>query len=99
MAEGLRYLWRHRLLRTLAAMTGLFNLATNATFAVFVLYAVGPDSAMGLTGSPTACCSPPWPPEASSAPSWPTPSSDASAAPGRCWWASSAAWAPSASWP
>ena len=49
VAEGLRYLWRHRLLRTLAAMTGLFNLATNATFAVFVLYAVGPDSALGLT--------------------------------------------------
>jgi MFS family permease len=49
VAEGLRYLWGHRLLRTLAAMTGLFNLATNATFAVFVLYAVGPSSAMGLT--------------------------------------------------
>jgi MFS family permease len=49
VAEGLRYLWGHRLLRTLATMTGLFNLATNATFAVFVLYAVGPDSAMGLT--------------------------------------------------
>ncbi|HKQ01541.1 MAG TPA: MFS transporter [Actinomycetes bacterium] len=51
VAEGLRYLWRHRLLRTLAGMTGLFNLATNATFAVFVLYAVGSDSAMGLTGA------------------------------------------------
>jgi MFS family permease len=49
VAEGLRYLWHHRLLRTLATMTGLFNFATNATFAVFVLYAVGPDSAMGLT--------------------------------------------------
>ena len=49
VAEGLRYLWRHRLLRTLAAMTGLFNFATNATFAVFVLYAVGPDSAMSLS--------------------------------------------------
>jgi MFS family permease len=49
VVEGLRYLWRHRLLRTLAAMTGLFNFATNATFAVFVLYAVGPDSPMGLT--------------------------------------------------
>ena len=49
VAEGLSYLWRHRLLRTLAAMTGLFNFATNATFAVFVLYAVGPDSAMGLS--------------------------------------------------
>jgi MFS family permease len=51
VAEGLRYLWHHRLLRTLAAMTGLFNLATNATFAVFVLYAVGTNSAMGLTGA------------------------------------------------
>jgi MFS family permease len=51
VAEGLRYLWHHRLLRTLAAMTGLFNLATNATFAVFVLYAVGTNSAMGLTGT------------------------------------------------
>jgi len=30
-------------------MTGLFNLATNATFAVFVLYAVGPNSAIGLS--------------------------------------------------
>jgi MFS family permease len=49
VAEGLRYLWRHRLLRTLAAMTGLINFATNATFAVFVLYAVGADSAMRLT--------------------------------------------------
>ena len=49
VVEGLRYLWRHRLLRTLAAMTGLFNFATNATFAVFVLYAVGPHSTMGLT--------------------------------------------------
>jgi MFS family permease len=51
VAEGLRYLWRHRLLRTLAAMTGLFNFATNATFAVFVLYAVGPRSAMHLTAA------------------------------------------------
>jgi MFS family permease len=49
VAEGLRYLRRHRVLRTLAAMTGLFNFATNATFAVFVLYAVGPRSAMHLT--------------------------------------------------
>jgi MFS family permease len=49
VAEGLRYLWHHRLLRNLAAMTGLFNFATNATFAVFVLHAVGPRSAMRLT--------------------------------------------------
>ena len=53
VVEGLRYLWRHRLLRTLAAMTGLFNFAANATFAVFVLYAVGPHSAMGLTAEVT----------------------------------------------
>ncbi len=49
IAEGLRFLWRHRLLRTLAVMTGVFNLAVSATFAVFVLYAVGPGSAMGLS--------------------------------------------------
>jgi MFS family permease len=49
IAEGLRFLWRHRILRTLAIMTGVFNLASNAMFAVFVLYAVGPNSAMGLT--------------------------------------------------
>ncbi|GAA5105971.1 MFS transporter [Haloechinothrix salitolerans] len=49
IAEGLRFLWRHRLLRTFAVMTGLFNFATSAMFAVFVLYAVGPSSAMGLS--------------------------------------------------
>ena len=30
-------------------LTGVFNFASNAMFAVFVLYAVGPTSAMGLT--------------------------------------------------
>ncbi|MGB3829323.1 MAG: MFS transporter [Ornithinimicrobium sp.] len=49
VAAGLRFLWRQNLLRTLAVMTGLFNVATNATFAVFVLYAVGPNSALGLS--------------------------------------------------
>jgi len=49
IAEGLRFLWRHRLLRTLAIMVGGSNLATNAVFAIFVLYAVGPASAMGLS--------------------------------------------------
>ncbi|MFC4057229.1 MFS transporter [Planomonospora corallina] len=48
IAEGLRFLWRHRLLRTLAVMVGVFNFATNAVLAVFVLYAVGPGSPMGL---------------------------------------------------
>ncbi|GIH94302.1 MFS transporter [Planobispora siamensis] len=49
IAEGLRFLWRHRLLRTLAVMVGVFNFATNAVLAVFVLYAVGPASVMELS--------------------------------------------------
>jgi MFS family permease len=42
IAEGLRYLLGHRLLRVLAAMVGIGNLASTAVFAVFVLYAVKP---------------------------------------------------------
>jgi MFS family permease len=42
IAEGLRYLIRHRLLRTLAVMVGVMNLASSAVFAIFVLYAVAP---------------------------------------------------------
>ncbi|WP_233265625.1 MFS transporter [Leifsonia sp. AG29] len=49
IAEGLRYLRRSTLLRTLAVMVGGFNFASSAVFTVFVLYAVGPDSAMKLT--------------------------------------------------
>jgi MFS family permease len=49
VAEGLRYLWRHKLLRTLAAMVGTSNFASNAAWAVLVLYAVGPDSPVGLS--------------------------------------------------
>ncbi len=49
IAEGVRFLWRHRVLRTLAIMTGVFNFASNAVFAIFVLYAVGPTSAMQLS--------------------------------------------------
>jgi MFS family permease len=45
--EGLRYLFGHRLLRTLALMVGVMNLASSAAFAVFVLYAVSPGP-MGL---------------------------------------------------
>ncbi len=48
IAEGLRALWSSTLLRVLAIMVGGFNFASSAMFAVFVLYAVGPDSAMGL---------------------------------------------------
>lgn len=46
---GLRFLWSNSVLRTLAFMTGLFNLTSSAAFAIFVLYAVGPTSAMGLS--------------------------------------------------
>lgn len=49
IAEGLRFLWRHRLLRTLAGMVGGFSFAAEATFAIFVLYAVGVGSAMELS--------------------------------------------------
>jgi MFS family permease len=45
--EGLGYLFSHRLLRTLALMVGVMNLASSAVFAVFVLYAVAPGP-MGL---------------------------------------------------
>ena len=46
--EGFRYLWGHRLLRTLGLMVGVMNAAGNAMFAIFVLYAVAPGP-MGLT--------------------------------------------------
>jgi MFS family permease len=39
IAEGLRWLWAHRLLRALAVSMGLANVAFCAAFAVFVLYA------------------------------------------------------------
>jgi MFS family permease len=42
IAEGLRFLLGHRLLRVLAVMVGISNLASSAVFAVFVLYAVRP---------------------------------------------------------
>ncbi|HKE98184.1 MAG TPA: MFS transporter [Actinomycetes bacterium] len=49
IAEGLRYLAGHRVLRTLAIMTGVQNLANTAWFSIFVLYAVGPGSALELS--------------------------------------------------
>jgi MFS family permease len=48
IAEGLRYLAGHRVLRTLALMVGVMNLAGAAAFAIFVLYAVTPGP-MGLS--------------------------------------------------
>jgi MFS family permease len=48
IAEGVRYLWNHRLLRTLAFMVGVMNLASTATYAVFPLFALDPGP-MGLS--------------------------------------------------
>lgn len=48
IAEGFRYLWNHRLLRTLAIMVGVLNFTATAVMAVFVLYAVAPGP-MGLS--------------------------------------------------
>jgi MFS family permease len=50
ISEGLRFLWSNRVLRTLAIMVGISNFAANAVFTVFVLYAVGPTSALNLSG-------------------------------------------------
>lgn len=49
IAEGVRFLMSRPMLRTLAAMVGVANLAMAAAGAVFVLYAVGPGSALELT--------------------------------------------------
>ncbi|GAB1694149.1 MFS transporter [Krasilnikovia sp. M28-CT-15] len=38
IAEGVRWLWRHRLVRTLAVSMGIGNIAFCAAFAVFVIY-------------------------------------------------------------
>ncbi|HEU4750881.1 MAG TPA: MFS transporter, partial [Acidimicrobiia bacterium] len=39
LKEGFRWLWNHRLLRTLAIVLGLLNAASSAAFATIVLYA------------------------------------------------------------
>ncbi len=49
IAEGVRFLMTRPMLRTMAAMVGVANLASSAAGAVFVLYAVGTDSILGLT--------------------------------------------------
>ncbi|WP_254782008.1 hypothetical protein [Modestobacter sp. DSM 44400] len=51
IAEGARFLWRQPLLRGLAASVGIFNFATNATFTIFALFAVGPGSILELSGA------------------------------------------------
>jgi MFS family permease len=49
IAEGLRFLAGHRVLRRFAVMVGGFNFAASATSAVFVLYAVGEGSTLRLS--------------------------------------------------
>src|SRR5829696_3288985 len=48
IAEGARFVWRHPVLRPLAIMLGVENMAFAAAFAVFVLFAVAPGP-MGLS--------------------------------------------------
>ncbi|MFJ2033479.1 MFS transporter [Streptosporangium sp. NPDC087985] len=48
ITEGLRYLCGHRVLRSLAAFSGVLNFANAAYFAVFVLWVVGEESRVGL---------------------------------------------------
>ncbi|MET8003346.1 MFS transporter [Nonomuraea glycinis] len=48
IGEALRYLWRHRFLRTLAVSAGLLNFASAAYFGVLVLWVVGDGSRIGL---------------------------------------------------
>ncbi|MDS2174160.1 MFS transporter [Nesterenkonia sp. CL21] len=47
--EGLRLVWRHPVLRPLVIMSCAANLASTAFMSVFVLWAVGQGSAIGLT--------------------------------------------------
>ena len=48
IGEGLRYLLGHPVLRVLAVMVGVMNFVSNATFAIFVVFAVAPGP-LGLT--------------------------------------------------
>ena len=48
IAEGVRFVWHHPVLRTLGTMLGLWNMSFTATASVFVLYAVEPGP-MGLS--------------------------------------------------
>jgi MFS family permease len=48
IAEGVRFIWRHPVLRPLAFMLGVQNLAATAWYSVFVLFAVAPGP-MGLS--------------------------------------------------
>lgn len=47
--EGLSFILARPVLRTMAVMVGMTNLATSAVVTVLVLFAVGPGSSLGLT--------------------------------------------------
>ena len=49
IAEGLRWLWRQRLLRTLGAMVAVLTLVDTAWYSIFVLYALEVLGASGVT--------------------------------------------------
>lgn len=49
--DGLRFLGHHRLLRRLALVVGMTNLATSGALAVLVLQVVGPGSALELSAT------------------------------------------------
>lgn len=51
LREGLRFLFGHEVLRPLLIASTLMNFANAGYFAVFVLWAVGPESAVGLDSS------------------------------------------------
>jgi MFS family permease len=51
IGEGLSFLVHHSVLRTLALMTGVANLASSGSSTMIVLFAVGEESAMGLNES------------------------------------------------
>lgn len=48
IAEGIRYLGTHRILRALAVLAGLLNFSMSAYLAMFVLWAVGEGSVMEM---------------------------------------------------
>lgn len=48
IAEGIRFIRSNRVIKALAGLAALLNLAASAYLAVFVLWAVGEESAMGL---------------------------------------------------
>ena len=97
IAEGARFVWRHPVLRPLAIMLGVENMAFAAAFAVFVLYAVAPGR-WACPSPATGCC---WPRSGSgrcSAPGWPSRPSAASAG-SAPWWSASSSPGPACSCP